>query len=42
MLFRSIAMENKTNFFEERVGEYSKSGVGVKEEENAFSTDEDF
>ena len=23
-------------------GEYSKSGVGVKEEENAFSTNEDF
>ena len=39
---KNIAMENKTNFFEKRVGEYSKSGVGVKEEENAFSTNEDF
>jgi len=28
---KNIAMENKTNFFEKRVGEYSKSGVGVKE-----------
>ena len=39
---KNIAMENKTNFFEKRVGEYAKKGVGVKEESNAFSTEEDF
>jgi ribonucleoside-diphosphate reductase beta chain len=38
---KNIAMENKTNFFEKRVSEYSKSGVGV-EEDNSFSTDVDF
>jgi len=38
---KNIAMENKTNFFEKRVSEYSKSGVGVKED-TSFSTDEDF
>lgn len=38
---KNIAMENKTNFFEKRVSEYSKSGVGV-EENNSFSTDVDF
>jgi ribonucleoside-diphosphate reductase beta chain len=38
---KNIAMENKTNFFEKRVSEYSKSGVGVKEEKS-FATDEDF
>ena len=39
---KNIAMENKTNFFEKRVGEYAKKGVGVKEETNVFSTEEDF
>ena len=39
---KNIAMENKTNFFEKRVGEYAKKGVGVKEETNTFSTEEDF
>ena len=39
---KNIAMENKTNFFEKRVGEYAKKCVGVKEESNAFSTEEDF
>ena len=38
---KNIAMENKTNFFEKRVSEYSKSGVGVQED-SAFSTDVDF
>jgi ribonucleoside-diphosphate reductase beta chain len=38
---KTIAMENKTNFFEKRVSEYSKSGVGV-DEDNSFSTDVDF
>jgi ribonucleoside-diphosphate reductase beta chain len=38
---QNIAMENKTNFFEKRVSDYSKSGVGVSED-NGFATDEDF
>ena len=38
---KNIAMENKTNFFEKRVSEYSKSGVGVKEDDS-FSTEVDF
>ena len=28
-----ISLQGKTNFFEKRVGEYAKSGVGVKEED---------
>ena len=39
---KNIAMENKTNFFEKRVGEYSKQGVGVKPDTVQFSTEEDF
>jgi ribonucleoside-diphosphate reductase beta chain len=38
---QNIAMENKTNFFEKRVSDYSKSGVGV-DDDNGFATDEDF
>ena len=37
---QNIAMANKTNFFEKRVADYVKSGVG--ESKNTFSTDEDF
>jgi ribonucleotide reductase beta subunit family protein with ferritin-like domain len=38
-----ISLQGKTNFFEKRVGEYSKAGVGGKEEEVfKFSTEEDF
>uniref|UniRef100_A0A7S2WT44 Uncharacterized protein n=1 Tax=Mucochytrium quahogii TaxID=96639 RepID=A0A7S2WT44_9STRA len=37
-----ISMQGKTNFFEKRVGEYSKAGVGVKQESQVFSLDEDF
>jgi len=37
-----ISLQGKTNFFEKRVGEYAKSGVGVTKEEAAFSTDVDF
>jgi ribonucleotide reductase beta subunit family protein with ferritin-like domain len=37
-----ISLQGKTNFFEKRVGEYSKCGVGVKEEEMLFSLDCDF
>uniref|UniRef100_A0A7R9WWY4 Uncharacterized protein n=1 Tax=Craspedostauros australis TaxID=1486917 RepID=A0A7R9WWY4_9STRA len=36
-----ISLQGKTNFFEKRVGEYAKSGVGV-EENHTFSLDADF
>lgn len=35
----NIAFENKTNFFEKRVGDYSKSGVGNTSENNKLSFD---
>jgi ribonucleotide reductase beta subunit family protein with ferritin-like domain len=38
----SISLQGKSNFFERRVGEYSKSGVGVEETKQVFSLDEDF
>jgi ribonucleoside-diphosphate reductase beta chain len=37
-----ISMERKTNFFENRVAEYKKAGVGEKREENVFKLDEEF
>jgi ribonucleotide reductase beta subunit family protein with ferritin-like domain len=38
-----ISLEGKTNFFEKKVGEYSKANVGVgKKEEKIFSLNEDF
>lgn len=37
-----ISMQGKTNFFEKRVGEYSKAGVGVDAEDNVFTLDADF
>jgi ribonucleoside-diphosphate reductase subunit M2 len=37
-----ISLQGKTNFFEKRVGEYAKSGVGVKSEDQVFGIDEDF
>jgi ribonucleoside-diphosphate reductase beta chain len=39
----NIALENKTNFFEKRVGDYSKAGVGMDKESNtiAFEGDDD-
>ena len=37
-----ISMEGKTNFFEKRVMEYSKSGLGVEKEKMAFTMDADF
>lgn len=37
-----ISLSGKTNFFEKRVGEYSKSGVGVDPEAQKFSLDADF
>lgn len=36
----NIALENKTNFFEKRVGDYSKSGVGSNASENSISFDD--
>jgi ribonucleoside-diphosphate reductase subunit M2 len=38
----SISLQGKTNFFEKRVSEYSKSGVGVEAEKQVISFDEDF
>mmetsp|Transcript_2105 Transcript_2105/g.3986 ORF Transcript_2105/g.3986 Transcript_2105/m.3986 type:complete len:410 (+) Transcript_2105:109-1338(+) len=37
-----ISLQGKTNFFEKRVGEYAKSGVGVNKDEQMFSLDVDF
>jgi ribonucleoside-diphosphate reductase beta chain len=37
-----ISIQNKTNFFEERVTEYSKAGVGEKEQDKDFDLDADF
>lgn len=36
-----INMEGKTNFFEKKVGEYSKAGVGVDREKMVFKSDID-
>jgi hypothetical protein len=38
----NIAIPNKTNFFERRVPDYNKQGVGEKTENNQFNIDEDF
>ena len=37
-----ISLQGKTNFFEKRVSEYKKQGVGQTKEENIFKMDEDF
>jgi ribonucleoside-diphosphate reductase subunit M2 len=39
-----ISIEGKDNFFEKRVSNYAKAGVGVAnaEEEQAFDLDADF
>jgi len=37
-----ISLQGKTNFFEKRVAEYSKSGVGVAAEDMVFTLDADF
>jgi ribonucleoside-diphosphate reductase beta chain len=37
-----IALEGKTNFFEKRVAEYSKAGVGKSREAMTFATDAEF
>ena len=37
-----ISLQGKTNFFEKRVSEYAKAGVGVEKEAQVFSMDSDF
>jgi len=37
-----ISLQGKTNFFEKRVGEYAKSGVGVDAADQIFDLDADF
>ena len=37
-----ISLQGKTNFFEKRVSEYSKAGIGQTLEESKFSLDDDF
>jgi len=37
-----ISLQGKTNFFEKRVGEYSKAGVGGNKDEQVFDLDCDF
>jgi hypothetical protein len=39
-----ISLEGKTNFFEKRVSDYRKAGVGMEAEtkEDSFSFDSDF
>ena len=37
-----ISLQSKSNFFEKKVSEYKKSGVGNSKEENAISFDNDF
>ena len=38
----AISLEGKTNFFEKRVSEYTKAGVGKTQEEQEVKFDEDF
>ena len=37
-----ISMRNKTNFFEKRVGEYSKAGVNMEDCDMSFELNDDF
>ncbi len=37
-----ISLQGKTNFFEKRVGKYSKSGVGVDRTDQTFDLDSSF
>jgi len=37
-----ISLQGKTNFFEKRVGEYQKAGVGGDKDKKVFSLDEHF
>ena len=38
----AISLEGKTNFFEKRVAEYGKHGVGLSADDNKVAFDEDF
>ena len=38
----TISLQGKTNFFEKRVGEYFKSGVGVDRADQSFTLDTSF
>ena len=38
----TISLQGKTNFFEKRVGEYFKSGVGIDRADQSFSLDASF
>ena len=38
----TISLQDKTNFFEKRVGEYSKSGVHVDRADQSFALDASF
>ena len=37
-----VSLQGKTNFFEKRVGEYSKSGIGVDKADETFALDTSF
>lgn len=37
-----ISLQGKSNFFEKRVGDYRKAGVGMNKEQNTISFDADF
>jgi ribonucleotide reductase beta subunit family protein with ferritin-like domain len=37
-----ISLEGKTNFFEKKVSEYSKPGVGMKKEDMVIRLDDEF
>jgi len=38
----TISLQGKTNFFEKRIGEYSKSGVGIDQADQTFAFDISF
>ena len=38
----NIGLQNKTNFFEQRVTEYSKANANASVEETSLSLDDDF
>ena len=42
MEYLYISVETKANFFEARVSEYSKAGVGDTEDDRKFELDADF
>ena len=37
-----LSMDSRTNFFESKVSQYSKAGVGVDKEKQVFALDDDF